>query len=130
MAGTGGLRPTQKGIRRALGVAVATAVLTLSLAGIQAALASPGGGAQASRAGRSVDIDHFAFHPPTLRVAKGTTVAFINSSNTAHTATRAGSFDTGKIKPGKSVSVRFAQKGTFAYHCTIHPFMHGKIVVE
>jgi plastocyanin len=25
--------------------------------------------------------------------------------------------------------VRFTQKGTFAYHCTIHPFMHGKIVV-
>jgi plastocyanin len=108
---------------------MAIAALALSLAGIQSAVAS-GGDAHASRATKTVDIDHFAFHPPTLRVAKGTTVAFVNSSNTAHTATRAGSFDSGKIQPGKSVAIRFAQKGTFAYHCSIHPFMHGKIVVE
>jgi plastocyanin len=25
--------------------------------------------------------------------------------------------------------VRFNQKGTFRYHCKIHPFMRGKIVV-
>ncbi len=40
-----------------------------------------------------------------------------------------GAFDTGHIKPGHSVAVRFTQKGTFSYHCEIHPFMHGKIVV-
>jgi len=117
------------GIRRWHAIAIAAAALALSLAGIQGALASPRGEATAS-ASRSVDIDHFAFHPPTLRVAKGTTVSFVNSSNTAHTATRKGSFETGRIQPGRSVSVRFAQKGSFAYHCTIHPFMHGTIVVE
>jgi len=26
--------------------------------------------------------------------------------------------------------VRFKQKGTFAYHCEIHPLMHGKIIVD
>jgi len=25
--------------------------------------------------------------------------------------------------------VRFEHKGTFSYHCEIHPSMHGKIVV-
>lgn len=130
MTGNGGSQPNQMGVRRWAAIAIASMALILSLIGIQAAFASPGGGAAASRAGKSVDINHFAFHPPTLRVAQGTTVAFVNSSHTAHTATRAGSFNTGKIKPGKSVSVRFAHKGTFAYHCTIHPFMHGKIVVE
>jgi plastocyanin len=123
-------RPDRAGSRHRLAIGFAAVALALSLLGIQGALASPGGGAEASRAGRSVDIDHFAFHPPTLRVAKGTTVSFVNSSGTAHTATRKGSFDTGQIQPGKSVAVRFAQKGTFAYHCEIHPFMHGKIVVE
>ena len=49
---------------------------------------------------------------------------------TAHTATDKGAFDTGRIKPGHSVSVRFGHKGTFSYHCSIHPFMHGKIVVD
>jgi plastocyanin len=85
--------------------------------------------AQAS-ATKTVDINHFAFHPPTLTVKKGARVAFHNSSGTTHTATRAGSFDTKLIKPGKTVVVRFTHKGTFAYHCKIHPFMKGKIVVQ
>lgn len=107
-----------------LAVAAATVLL---IAGGKGSAA--GAGATASAA-TSVDINHFAFHPPTLRVRQGARVAFVNSSNVTHTATRAGSFNTGHIKPGKSVTVRFNQKGTFAYHCNIHPFMHGKIVVE
>jgi plastocyanin len=79
---------------------------------------------------KSVDIANFKFQPKTLHVTVGTQVDFSNDSKVTHTATRAGAFDTGRIKPGKSVLVKFTQKGTFAYHCTIHPFMHGTIVVE
>jgi plastocyanin len=109
--------------------AIAMAVVALALAGLAGGNASAGVTATTSKTA-TVGIDHFAYHPPTLRIAKGTSVSFSNSSGVAHTATRAGSFDTGRIKPGKSVLVRFAQKGTFAYHCTIHSFMHGKIVVQ
>jgi plastocyanin len=98
------------------------------LAASQAAPAAAPGPATASGA-KTVDISHFEFHPPTLNVAKGTRVVFSNSSSTAHTATDKGAFDSGRIKPGHSFAVRFARKGTFSYHCTIHPFMHGKIVV-
>ena len=84
--------------------------------------------ATASRA-RTVDIDHFKFHPHTLEVTKGTKVVFSNSAKVAHTATDPGAFDSGRIAPGESFSVRFEHKGTFSYHCEIHPFMHGKIVV-
>ncbi len=101
----------------------------LMLAGIHSAGATTGATATASK-GATVDINNFAFHPPTLTVAKGTSVTFSNSSKVSHTATRGGVFDTGVIRPGKSVSVRFTQKGTFAYHCEIHPLMHGKIVVD
>lgn len=79
---------------------------------------------------KQVDINHFAFHPHTLRVKRGARVAFVNSSKVTHTATRAGSFNTGHIKPGTSVVVHFEHKGTFSYHCNIHPFMKGKVVVE
>lgn len=116
-------------IRRRLAIAIAAATLALSLAGVQGAVASDGSAA-ASRETKAVDVDHFAFHPPTLHVARDTTVDFVNSSEVTHTATSPGSFDSGRIKPGKSVAIKFAQKGTFAYHCTIHPFMHGKVVVE
>ena len=105
------------------------AAVALALIVTQAAPASTDGTARESKASATVGINGFAFHPHTLNVTKGTTVVFSNSSGVAHTATRAGAFDTGRIKPGRSVAVRFTQKGTFAYHCTIHPFMHGKIVV-
>jgi plastocyanin len=77
----------------------------------------------------TVTIAHFKFKPTPLHVARGTTVVFSNASKVKHTATRKGSFDTGKIKPGTSVSVRFTAPGTYAYHCRIHPEMHGKIIV-
>jgi plastocyanin len=107
--------------RIAIGATLAAAALVLASLG--------GGGAGASTT-ESVDIANFRFQPKTLHVEAGTKVAFANDSNVTHTATRAGAFDTGHIAPGKSILVKFAQKGTFAYHCTIHPFMHGTIVVE
>lgn len=112
-------------IRLALAAAL---ILSMALAAGQEAPAATGGRAEASGS-VAVDINHFAYHPKTLDISKGTTVVFSNSSATTHTATRAGSFNTGHIRAGHSVSVRFTRKGVYAYHCEIHPFMHGKIVV-
>lgn len=109
--------------------AIAFVAFALALMGIRGELAAAGETAQAS-GGATVVINHFAFHPPTLTVAEGTKVTFANTSKVTHTATRDGSFNTGHIHPGTSISVRFTHKGTFAYHCSIHPLMHGKIVVE
>jgi plastocyanin len=107
---------------------VASVAIAFALLAGQVATASAPGPAQASRTA-SVDIDNFKYHPPTLAVAKGTTVVFSNSAGVAHTATDRGVFDSGRIRPGHSFSVRFGQKGTFAYHCKIHRFMRGKVVV-
>lgn len=109
------------------GFALLIAIAVLAVAALQGGRAI---GATATASGaKSVDINHFAFHPPTLRVKRGGKVAFTNSQNVTHTAS-SGSFDTKGIAPGSSVTVRFNKKGTFAYHCKIHPFMKGKIVVE
>jgi plastocyanin len=107
---------------------VALLAFAAALLATQGAPAAQSGPARASAA-KTVDIKRFKFHPKTLEVAKGTKVVFSNSSGTAHTATDKGAFDSGHIKPGESFAVRFEQKGTFRYHCEIHPFMHGKIVV-
>src|ERR1044072_9490481 len=98
------------------------------LAGLRGELPAADG-PQASRTA-TVDISDFAYHPPTLTIAPGSKVVFSNSSGVAPTATRKGSFTTGRIKAGKSASIRFAAKGTYPYHCTIHPFMRGKVIVE
>jgi plastocyanin len=113
--------------QRLWGPALLIAMAVLAVAALQGGRAI-GATATASSA-KSVDIDHFAFHPPTLSVKRGAKVVFANSSDTAHTAT-GGSFDTKKIAPGASATVKFSRKGTFVYHCKIHPFMKGKIVVE
>jgi plastocyanin len=110
-------------------IVLAAATMALALAGLHSELASAGPPAQASRA-QAVEIDHFAFHPPSLTVKAGTKVNFTNSSRVTHTATRRGAFNTGQIKPGTTIGIRFNTKGTFAYHCSIHPFMHGTIVVD
>ena len=110
------------------------AAVVLTVLGGSALLCSQWSDATAATATASatktVSIKGFAFKPATLTVNRGARVAFANASSIAHTATKGGSFDTKQIAPGKSVTVRFGQKGTFAYHCKIHPFMKGKIVVE
>ena len=108
-----------------LALAVAAALLVLTIETGQSATPDQ---ASASAQAR-VNINGFKFQPQSLRVAKGTRVVFANSSRVAHTATRGGSFDTGRIKAGQSVAVRFGSKGTFRYFCKLHPFMRGAIVV-
>ena len=106
---------------------LAVGVAALSLMAMRGEAA--GADATASAA-KTVQIKGFAFKPGTLTVSRGTRVTFANASNVAHTATKGGSFDTTRIAPGKSATVRFNQRGTFAYHCKIHSFMKGKVVVQ
>jgi plastocyanin len=108
----------------ALGIGVAV----LALFAVKGGDAS--GAAATASAAKTVEIKDFAFHPGTVKVKRGSRVTFTNASDVTHTATRGGSFDTKQIAPGKSVAVKFGKRGTFAYHCTIHPFMKGKVVVE
>jgi plastocyanin len=114
----------------ALGATVAAALLAAAL--LSSAPAAGRGSHRTHRRARvvRVNISEFSFHPRTLRVKRGTKVVFANRDSTAHTATRRGSFDTGHISPGRSVVVRLRRRGVYAYYCTIHPFMHGKIVVR
>ncbi len=106
---------------------VAATLPLFALVAVARGNAEPTAGASAAK---SVSIVNFAFKPGTLTVKRGARVGFANTSNTAHTATRGGSFDTKRIAPGKTKTVQFNQRGSFAYHCKIHPFMKGKVVVE
>lgn len=104
----------------------------IALAALAALAAREGdaGAAATASAVKTVDIRNFAYHPATLRVQRGARVTFTNSSSVTHTATKGGSFDTKRIAPDGSATVRFNKRGTFAYHCKIHPYMKGKVVVE
>jgi plastocyanin len=111
---------------RAIAVALASVAVALALAGIRGGTASAGEPANET----TVRIVDFAYKPSTLRIPQETTVFFSNKGRKGHTATLKRSFDTERIKPGKSAAILFNSRGTYSYHCTIHPFMHGKIVVQ
>jgi plastocyanin len=78
----------------------------------------------------TVAIRNFMFRPMTLTVTPGTKVTFHNYDQTAHTATAiGGGFNTGTVKPGKSVTVTIRKPGTYRYHCLFHAFMVARITV-
>jgi len=137
--------------RRALLAAAAAAVATLSACGTSAAVVSqpPAAAAPASTmpmnmtampsaaaapaapvATDRVTIGGFAFGPGTVRVAPGTTVTWTQQDEDSHTVTADdGSFTSKALTTGQTYTHTFSAPGTYHYHCSIHPFMHGTVVV-
>jgi plastocyanin len=83
-------------------------------------------------ADQAVSISGFAFHPASVTVNVGDTVTWTNNDGISHTATAddGSTFNTGAISSGASASATFNSAGTFAYHCTVHPSMHGTVLVR
>ncbi|MEV6011833.1 cupredoxin domain-containing protein [Streptomyces sp. NPDC051976] len=88
--------------------------------------------APGSGGGAVIVIKNFAFNPKSMPVAPGTVVTVKNEDSTTHTvtATTNGAFNTGDIAPGKSATFTAPRTtGSFAYICSIHPFMKGSLTV-
>jgi len=109
---------------------VLTAALSMSLA-IAGAFSPRPVSAQSYGQGARVNIYQYMFHPGVLRIPVGATVTWTNYDPFAHTSTSdTGVWDSGTINPGASYHYTFNTAGTFSYHCMIHPFMHGVIIVQ
>jgi plastocyanin len=81
--------------------------------------------------GDAVSIQSFAFSPATITVTVNATVTWTNNDAVGHTVTSDnGVFDSGTINPNATYSHQFTTVGTFNYHCTIHPTMLAKVVVQ
>jgi plastocyanin len=80
----------------------------------------------------AVTIAKFAFAPASLTVSPGQSITWTNTDPVAHTATSDDNlWDSGGLPPPNgSFSTMFSEPGTYAYHCSIHPFMRGTIVVQ
>jgi plastocyanin len=123
-SGSRGKRGTR---RRTLVVLALGAALALSALG--GGLVAAAGAARTAKTPVVIN-EEFQYRPGTFHVKVGSKVLFENESSYTHTATDKGVFDTGKIKPGASKQVTLTKKGTYVFHCTIHPFMTGKVIVE
>jgi plastocyanin len=82
-----------------------------------------------ARAG-SVTVANMAFSPAAVSTSLGGSVTWTFSDSVAHTTTSdQGFWDSGTKTGGTTYSHTFASAGTFAYHCSIHPMMHGTVKV-
>ena len=85
-----------------------------------------------SGAGVDAVIKDYKFVPGELRVKAGSVVTFYNDDLVEHTVTDVtpNMGDSGALRAGKTLSIKFTEKGEFNFRCTIHAAMRGKIVVE
>src|SRR5215208_69694 len=72
-----------------------------------------------------------SFDPPQINVPTGSIVSWTNEDSIQHTVTsnEEGLFDAGPISPGNTFENAFDTPGEFGYHCAIHPFMTGRVMV-
>ncbi|MHB8566496.1 MAG: cupredoxin domain-containing protein [Nitrososphaerales archaeon] len=73
------------------------------------------------------------FTPATITVVIGVnnTVTWTNNDSAPHTVTADdGSFSSGNMDPGNTFSFTFTTPGTYAYHCSYHPWMKATVIVK
>jgi plastocyanin len=105
-------------------------VRTVAMAVACAALALAFATSSTASAEVAVTIVSRAYQPAALTIEAGQTVTWTNRGFTPHTVTAVGGeFDSGRLNLGESFKVTFSTPGTFAYACTIHPSMKGKVTV-
>ena len=79
----------------------------------------------------AVSISKFAFVPATMTISAGQSITWTNADPVAHTSTSDDNlWDSGDLSPNTTFSTTFSQPGTYAYHCTIHPFIRGTVIVN
>lgn len=77
-----------------------------------------------------VAIQEFAYAAPHIAVAQGTLVTWTNRDSVAHDVLFSdGSAQSTMLQRGQTFAHTFATPGSYAYVCSAHPFMVGKITV-
>jgi plastocyanin len=79
----------------------------------------------------TIRMKDFDFSPRDATIAKGATVTWVNEDAAPHDATDDDKvWATEILNKGQSGSVRFDEAGVYEYHCSIHPYMKGRVTVQ
>jgi plastocyanin len=105
--------------------AVAATLLTVGALGCAQGEAAPTPGVTR----HEIRMRSNSFAPRDLAVTLGDTVTWRNTDIVRHNALRRGDFDTGELRGGESYTWIPSDTGTYAYRCTIHQRMRGRITV-
>jgi amicyanin len=122
-------------MKKAIVSAIAITAVALAFGLSRRAQARPAANEQeSSDAKYQVKIDNFSFAPPSLTVPVGAAVTWINQDDVPHKVV---SSDAKGIKSSVldtdqkfTFTFTFTQAGTYAYYCSIHPKMTGKVIVQ
>jgi plastocyanin len=87
--------------------------------------------AQAAATGPTISIADMTFTSPAA-VPPGATITVTNSDGVEHsvTADSGNAFDVDVDGKGTATFTAPTKPGTYAYHCTYHPAMHGQLIVQ
>lgn len=79
-----------------------------------------------------IDIKDFSFVIKELKIKKGETVVWTNKDDAKHTVTSdsGNELNSRLLSKEEIYSHTFNTAGEFSYHCTPHPYMKAKIIVE
>jgi len=72
-----------------------------------------------------------SFVPKFISIPIQSIVTWTNHDSIYHTVTsdEEGLFDSGPLSPGDTIDNAFDTPGEFGYHCSIHPWMTGRVMV-
>jgi len=74
--------------------------------------------------------------PSQIVIEKGKQVIWVNEDSAFHSITSGfydaptDLFDSGHLDPFESYALTFDETGIYDYHCTLHPWMEGQVIVE
>lgn len=81
----------------------------------------------------AITITNYSFKPGTITVSRGATVTWTNKDDDVHTIKNTDgpeTFSSPALESGSRFGYTFQHAGTYHYICTVHPYMHGVIVVR
>jgi len=118
-------------MRRRLSFTGSIIALSLALAAVVILHPTRANSEDTKTASMEVRVDNFTFGPDTLTVFANSTVTWVNKDDVPHViASNDGLFKSKALDTDDKYSYTFTKAGTFAYYCSIHPKMVGKIVVQ
>jgi plastocyanin len=87
----------------------------------------------AAAAAPVVVIDNYMFMPDTITISVGGSVTWVNHDSDVHSIAADDvppTFKSGGLDTDDKFTFVFTKPGTYAYHCSLHPHMTGKIIVR
>jgi len=82
------------------------------------------------------EVNDNCYVPSLIVIEKGKQVTWVNEDSAFHSVTSGfydaptDLFDSGYLDPFESYTFTFNETGIYDYHCTLHPWMEGQVIVE